>query len=55
MAPRYHYGFWPELELIEVGKRVAYTYDEPSALEHRFAAAGGPAYGCPPAHWEWAA
>jgi hypothetical protein len=52
-TPRHFYGDWPELELIELGARAAYCYDEGSSLEHRFARAGGPPYGSPPAHWKW--
>lgn len=51
--PRYMYGSWPELELIEMGRRVAYAYDEPSTLEHRLANANGLTYGSPPRHWNW--
>lgn len=52
-VPRWFYGWWPELELIELGKRAAYAYDEPSTIEHRLAAANSEEYGCPPRHWTW--
>jgi len=51
--PRFGYGFWPELERIEVTDRAANTYDESSSLEHRIAKANGESYGSPPRHWEW--
>jgi hypothetical protein len=43
----------PATEIMELGERAYRTYDEGNALEHRFAAAGGPPYGSPPAHWRW--
>jgi hypothetical protein len=55
--PRRFYGGTqpdPATEIMELGERAWGTYDEGSSLEHRFAKAGGPAYGCPPAHWKWA-
>lgn len=51
--PRDFYGYWPELELIEVGSRAAYCYDEASTLEHCICRANGLTYGCPPRHWRW--
>lgn len=51
--PIFFYGDWPELELIELGYRAAYTYDEGSSLEHRLCRANGLTYGCPPRHWKW--
>jgi hypothetical protein len=52
-VPIYFYGDWPELELIELGARVAYCYDDPSSLEHRLCRANGLEYGSPPRHWKW--
>lgn len=53
MIPRDFYGYWPELERIEVGARAAFAYDESSTLEHRLCQANGLVYGCPPRHWSW--
>lgn len=52
-VPRDFYGYWPELELIELGRRAAYCYDEGSPLEHRLCKANGLTYGSPPRHWKW--
>ena len=52
-VPRHFYGYWLELERIEIGDRAADTYDEASSLEHRLARANGVEYGCPPRHWTW--
>jgi hypothetical protein len=52
-VPRHFYGDWDELELIELGARAAYCYDEGSSLEHRLCRASGLDYGCPPLHWTW--
>jgi hypothetical protein len=49
--PRDFYGNWPELELIELGRRAAYCYDEGSGLEHRLCRANGLEYDC--RHWNW--
>lgn len=52
-VPRDFYGNQPEIELVELGARAAYCYDEGSSLEHRLCRAQGLTYGCPPRHWAW--
>jgi hypothetical protein len=51
MTPRHFYGFWSELELIEVGGRAAYAYDESNALMHRFCQAVGVPYSVNHNYW----
>lgn len=42
--PRHFYGDWPELELIEIGRRAAYAYDDTNELLHRLVNANGGTY-----------
>jgi len=42
-----------EMDVLELGKRVAFSSDEPSVIEHRIARSLGLEYGCPPRHWSW--
>lgn len=44
MTPIHFYGFWPELERIEVGDRAACSYDESNSIMHRFVKAVGIEY-----------
>lgn len=50
-AVRYPYGYWPELERIEIGDRAAFTYDETSTLMHRMIRAVGGVYDIAHNYW----
>lgn len=52
MTPRHFYGDQPELELIELGTRAAYCYDEPFALAYRIGAALGIPRRNVPVEWQ---
>lgn len=52
-VPRCHYGCDPELELIELGARVAYAYDDAHTIAYRIGEALGIARTDVPIGWQW--
>lgn len=53
MTPRCHYSCNPELDVLELGKRVAYAYDDAHDIAYRIGEALGMSQYDVPLGWQW--